>query len=77
MILPKALAEEFRTFCERNPKSCQLLDETAPGDPVARKYVATAVARASISGPLWWPLFRRRTAPGQHPILCQNAALLK
>ena len=32
-ILPKALAEDFRIFCERNPKPCPLIGISAPGDP--------------------------------------------
>ncbi|MYN14099.1 putative hydro-lyase [Pusillimonas sp. TS35] len=33
MILPKALADEFLLFCQRNPKPCPLLAVSAPGDP--------------------------------------------
>lgn len=32
-ILPREYAEEFRTFCERNPKPCPLLAISRPGDP--------------------------------------------
>jgi len=32
-ILPKALAADFRRFCERNPKPCPLIGMSAPGDP--------------------------------------------
>ena len=32
-ILPREYAEEFRLFCERNPKPCPLLAMSAPGDP--------------------------------------------
>lgn len=32
-ILPREYAEEFRTFCERNPKPCPLLGVSQPGDP--------------------------------------------
>jgi uncharacterized protein YcsI (UPF0317 family) len=32
-ILPREHADEFRTFCERNPKPCPLLAESRPGDP--------------------------------------------
>ena len=31
-ILPREYADEFRRFCERNPKPCPLLGESAPGD---------------------------------------------
>jgi len=36
VILPSAYAEEFRQFCELNPKPCPLIDVTAPGDPEFR-----------------------------------------
>jgi uncharacterized protein YcsI (UPF0317 family) len=32
-ILPGEYAEEFRAFCERNPKPCPLLAMSRPGDP--------------------------------------------
>src|SRR6185295_15512269 len=32
-ILPAEYAEEFRAFCERNPKPCPLLAMSRPGDP--------------------------------------------
>jgi uncharacterized protein YcsI (UPF0317 family) len=32
-ILPREYAEEFRAFCERNPKPCPLLAMSQPGDP--------------------------------------------
>jgi len=32
-ILPREYADEFRLFCERNPKPCPLLAVTKPGDP--------------------------------------------
>ena len=32
-ILPGEYAEEFRVFCERNPKPCPLLAMSAPGSP--------------------------------------------
>ena len=32
-ILPREYAEEFRQFCERNPKPCPLIGMSAPGDP--------------------------------------------
>lgn len=32
-ILPREYADEFRAFCERNPKPCPLLAESPPGDP--------------------------------------------
>jgi uncharacterized protein YcsI (UPF0317 family) len=32
-ILPKAFADDFRLYCERNPKPCPLIGVSAPGDP--------------------------------------------
>jgi len=32
-ILPREYAEDFRAFCEANPKPCPLLAMSAPGDP--------------------------------------------
>ena len=32
-ILPREYAEDFRLFCERNPKPCPLLAMSKPGDP--------------------------------------------
>ena len=32
-ILPSEYAEDFRAFCERNPKPCPLLAMSEPGDP--------------------------------------------
>ena len=32
VMLPRALADDFRLFCERNPKACPLLAVGAPGD---------------------------------------------
>ncbi|MGJ7579947.1 putative hydro-lyase [Variovorax sp. RHLX14] len=33
VILPKADADDFLRFCQRNPKSCPLLAVSEPGDP--------------------------------------------
>ena len=32
-ILPRAFADDFRRYCERNPKPCPLIGESRPGDP--------------------------------------------
>jgi uncharacterized protein YcsI (UPF0317 family) len=32
-ILPRPFAEDFRLYCERNPKPCPLLAVSGPGDP--------------------------------------------
>src|SRR3954454_10157142 len=36
-ILPREYADEFREFCELNPKPCPLLAMSAPGDPRLRE----------------------------------------
>src|SRR5215471_3784507 len=33
VILPREYSEEFRAFCEKNPKPCPLLAMSEPGDP--------------------------------------------
>jgi len=33
VILPRALADDFLRFCQRNPKPCPLLAMSEPGDP--------------------------------------------
>jgi uncharacterized protein YcsI (UPF0317 family) len=33
VVLPAALAADFEWFCQLNPRSCPLLDVTAPGSP--------------------------------------------
>jgi uncharacterized protein YcsI (UPF0317 family) len=33
VILPSALAADFRLYCERNPRPCPLLAASEPGDP--------------------------------------------
>ena len=32
-ILPRAFADDFRAYCERNPKPCPLIGVSEPGDP--------------------------------------------
>ncbi|HKC44504.1 MAG TPA: DUF1445 domain-containing protein, partial [Burkholderiales bacterium] len=32
-ILPRAFADDFRTYCESNPKPCPLIGVSEPGDP--------------------------------------------
>src|SRR3954469_1715190 len=32
-ILPKAVADDFLLFCQRNPKPCPILGTSDPGDP--------------------------------------------
>ncbi len=33
VILPAAVAQEFRQFCERNPRPCPVIGTSQPGDP--------------------------------------------
>ena len=40
VILSNALADDFRTFCRRNPVPCPLLGETKPGDPTVPEHLA-------------------------------------
>lgn len=40
LILPSKYADDFRTFCQRNPVSCPLLGETAVGDPTVPSHLA-------------------------------------
>lgn len=47
-ILPKELAFDFLLFCQRNPKSCPLIDVTEPGIPFTSS-AADADLRADIA----------------------------
>ncbi|EIW72330.1 hypothetical protein M231_03834 [Tremella mesenterica] len=40
VVLPLKYADDFRTFCQRNPVPCPLLGETAPGDPTVPSHLA-------------------------------------
>jgi uncharacterized protein YcsI (UPF0317 family) len=51
-ILPKAQADDFLRFCQRNPKPCPLLAVSEPGDPAS----PTLGADIDIRGDL--PLYR-------------------
>ena len=42
-ILPKDWADDFRTFCEQNPKPCPLVSMTAPGDPIFPEDIGTGL----------------------------------
>ncbi|MCH7652487.1 MAG: putative hydro-lyase [Chloroflexi bacterium] len=33
VLLPEAMADDFRLYCQRNPKPCPLMAEGRPGDP--------------------------------------------
>ncbi|MGI8643677.1 MAG: putative hydro-lyase [Thermomicrobiales bacterium] len=48
VILPRDLAGDFQTFCERNPKPCPLLDITQPGSPEPVNIAPGADVRTDI-----------------------------
>jgi uncharacterized protein YcsI (UPF0317 family) len=48
VILPAALADDFRRFCERNPQACPLLDVTEPGSPEPRAVAPSADLRTDV-----------------------------
>jgi uncharacterized protein YcsI (UPF0317 family) len=52
VVLPADWAEDFRLFCERNPKPCPLLEAGAPGDPATRFLASGADVRTDV------PLYR-------------------
>ena len=49
-ILPKEYAEDFRLFCERNPKPCPLLAMSKPGDPLLPTLGHDVDIRTDVSG---------------------------
>ena len=49
-ILPKEYAEDFRLFCERNPKPCPLLAMSEPGDPMLPALGHDIDIRTDVSG---------------------------
>jgi uncharacterized protein YcsI (UPF0317 family) len=49
-ILPKEYADEFRWFCERNPKPCPLLAMSQPGDPMLPTLGHDVDIRTDVSG---------------------------
>jgi uncharacterized protein YcsI (UPF0317 family) len=49
-ILPKEYAEDFRLFCERNPKPCPLLAMSKPGDPMLPTLGHDVDIRTDVSG---------------------------
>tara|TARA_R110000868_G_scaffold4155_33_gene25576 strand:- start:2282 stop:3064 length:783 start_codon:yes stop_codon:yes gene_type:complete len=49
VILPAADAEDFRLFCERNPKPCPVLEILAPGDPEPKTCAPGADVRSDLS----------------------------
>lgn len=48
VILPMEDAEDFRVFCERNPKPCPVLDITEAGSPVPVKIAPDADVRTDL-----------------------------
>ncbi|MBB6450852.1 uncharacterized protein YcsI (UPF0317 family) [Geomicrobium halophilum] len=48
VILKKAFAFDFLLFCQRNPKSCPVLDVTDVGSAFARKFAPGADVRTDI-----------------------------
>jgi uncharacterized protein YcsI (UPF0317 family) len=52
VIVPAALASDFRLFCHRNPGPCPLIEETAPGEPSPRRSAPSADLRSDV------PLYR-------------------
>ena len=49
-ILPKEYADDFRLFCERNPKPCPLLAMSKPGDPLLPTLGHDVDIRTDVSG---------------------------
>ena len=48
VVLPKEMAFEFLLFCQRNPKSCPVIDVTEPGSFVPALSAPTADLRTDI-----------------------------
>src|SRR3954467_9717219 len=47
-VLPRAQAYDFLLFCQRNPRSCPLLEVTDVGSPVPKAMAASADLRTDI-----------------------------
>src|SRR5262245_25062566 len=54
VVLPREWAFDFVLFCQRNPKSCPLLDVTEPGDPEPRFTAKGADLRTDLPGYRVW-----------------------
>ncbi len=50
VVLPRGWADEFRSFCLRNPRPCPLLDATEPGSPHPRRLAPDADLRTDLPG---------------------------
>ena len=48
VILPAEHADDFKLFCQRNPKPCPLLDVTEPGIPIPALMAPTADIRTDL-----------------------------
>jgi uncharacterized protein YcsI (UPF0317 family) len=48
-ILPRAMAEDFLLYCQRNPKPCPLLERSDPGDPHLRTLAEDLDIRTDIA----------------------------
>jgi uncharacterized protein YcsI (UPF0317 family) len=48
VILPRALADDFLRFCQRNPKPCPLLAISEPGDPMLPSLGADIDIRSDV-----------------------------
>jgi uncharacterized protein YcsI (UPF0317 family) len=54
VIMPRDWAFDFLLFCQRNPKSCPLLDVTEPGDPEPRLVAPGADLRTDLPAYRVW-----------------------
>ena len=48
-ILPRGYAFDFLLYCQRNQRSCPVLEVTDPGDPVPRKLAPGADLRTDCA----------------------------
>lgn len=62
VILPADDAEDFRLFCERNPKPCPVLEILEPGDPEPRRVAPGADIRTDLPR---YRVFRDGAAVGE------------
>lgn len=49
-ILPRIYADDFRRFCELNPKPCPIIDSGRPGDPSLPRSGADIDVRTDVPG---------------------------